>query len=97
MTFSIWVNSIKKVPYAPGDAYTRFTFPGRRHTHSEFIWDRRYFTGVDYAHDLQENSIFTIPNEYGSGWKEVIDTEKGNNISMYGIMSLFDAYKYFRQ
>jgi alpha-amylase len=60
------------------EAYTRFTFPGRKGKYSNFIWDHNCFTGVDYAHDLKENAIFSIQNEYGEGWEEVIDTEKGN-------------------
>lgn len=60
------------------EAFTRFTFPGRKGKYSNFIWDHNCFTGVDYAHDLKETAIFSIQNEYGEGWEEVIDTEKGN-------------------
>ena len=60
------------------DAFTKFTFPGRKGKYSQFIWDHRCFTGVDYAHDLGQNAIFTIMSEYGDGWEEVIDEEKGN-------------------
>lgn len=60
------------------DAFTKFTFPGRKGKYSEFVWDFRCFTGVDYAADLQEASIFSIVNNYGVGWEKVIDTEKGN-------------------
>jgi alpha-amylase len=60
------------------DAFTKFTFPGRKGKYSDFIWDHTCFSGVDYAHDLQETAIFSILNEYGEGWEEVIDTEKGN-------------------
>ena len=60
------------------DAFTKFTFPGRKGKYSQFIWDHKCFTGVDYAHDLSENAIFTIQNEYGELWEEVIDDEKGN-------------------
>jgi alpha-amylase len=60
------------------DAFTKFTFPGRKGKYSRFVWDHRCFTGVDYAHDLGENAVFTIINEYGEGWEEVIDEEKGN-------------------
>lgn len=60
------------------DAFTKFTFPGRAGKFSRFIWDFRCFTGVDYAHDLGETAIFSIVNEYGEGWEDVIDTEKGN-------------------
>jgi alpha-amylase len=60
------------------EAYTKFTFPGRKGQYSEFVWDHRCFTGIDYAADTQETGIFTIQNEYGEGWEEVVDDEKGN-------------------
>jgi alpha-amylase len=60
------------------EAYTKFTFPGRAGKYSQFIWDFRCFSGVDFAKDLNENGIFSIVNEYGEGWEEVIDNEKGN-------------------
>ena len=60
------------------DAFTKFTFPGRAGKHSSFIWDYRCFSGVDYAHDLEETALFSIVNDYGLGWEDVIDTEKGN-------------------
>jgi alpha-amylase len=59
------------------EAYTRFTFPGRKGKYSPFIWDYRCFTGVDFAADLQENAIFKIINDY-EGWEEVVAREKGN-------------------
>lgn len=60
------------------EAYTKFVFPGRKGKYSQFVWDHRCFTGVDYAHNLGETAIFTIINEYGEGWEEVVDEEKGN-------------------
>jgi alpha-amylase len=60
------------------EAYTRFTFPGRKGKYSLFIWDHHCFTGVDYASDLDETAIFKILNEYGEGWEEVVAREKGN-------------------
>jgi len=60
------------------EAYTRFTFPGRKGKYSQFIWDHQCFTGVDYAHDLRETAIYSILNEYGDGWEDVVDPEKGN-------------------
>ncbi len=60
------------------DAYTKFTFPGRQGKHSTFIWDHTCFSGVDYAADLGETAIFSIFNEYGFDWEEIIDEEKGN-------------------
>lgn len=60
------------------DAFTKFTFPGRKAKYSAFIWDHRCFSGTDYAADIKETGIFSIQNEYGSDWEEVVDTEKGN-------------------
>ncbi|WP_295121084.1 alpha-amylase [uncultured Chitinophaga sp.] len=60
------------------DAYTKFTFPGRNGKYSEFIWDHMCFSGIDYAADLQEEGIFSIQNEYGDDWEEMIDDELGN-------------------
>jgi alpha-amylase len=61
------------------EAYTKFTFPGRKGKYSRFIWDYHCFSGVDYAADLDESAIFSIVNNpYGEGWEEVLDDEKGN-------------------
>jgi len=60
------------------EAFTKFLFPGRNGKYSEFVWDHRCFTGVDYAYDKQETAIYSIMNEYGDDWEEVIDDEKGN-------------------
>lgn len=60
------------------EAWTKFTFPGRQGKYSEFIWDHCCFSGVDWAEDLQESSIFAIQNEYGEGWEKVPSTEFGN-------------------
>lgn len=60
-------------------AYTRFTFPGRAGKHSEFIWDMRCFTGVDYLAEPEEKGVFKLVNEYGDGeWNDEVDQEKGN-------------------
>lgn len=60
------------------EAYTRFTFPGRKGKYSQFIWDHHCFTGVDYAADIKETAIFRIMNEYGEHWEDVVAREKGN-------------------
>lgn len=60
------------------EAWTKFTFPGRKGKYSEFIWDKNCFSGIDWAEDLQETSIFSIQNEYGEGWEEVPSEEMGN-------------------
>ncbi|MEP6597506.1 MAG: alpha-amylase [Ginsengibacter sp.] len=60
------------------DAFTKFTFPGRQKKYSEFEWNYMCFTGIDYAYDLNERSIFKLLNIYGNSWQEMIDDEKGN-------------------
>lgn len=60
------------------DAYTKFTYPGRQQKYSEFIWDHRCFSGTDYASNLEDPGIFTILNEYGEEWEDVVSKEMGN-------------------
>jgi len=60
------------------EAWTKFTFPGRKGKYSEFIWDKSCFSGIDWAEDLQETAIFTIQNEYGQGFEDVPSDELGN-------------------
>ena len=60
------------------DAWTKFTFPGRAGQYSEFIWDHKCFSGVDYAENDQETAIYAIQNEYGEGWEDVPSHELGN-------------------
>jgi alpha-amylase len=60
------------------DAFTRFTYPGRNGRYSEFKWDFQCFSGVDYDHRTGETALFSIQNQYGDGWEEVLDQENGN-------------------
>ena len=56
------------------DAYTRFTFPGRKQKYSDFIWDWHCFTGTS-----ENGSISVILNEHGNGgWEDVMEDEFGN-------------------
>jgi len=60
------------------EAYTKFTFPGRKKKYSEFEWNYMCFTGVDHAVNVKEQGIFNLMSEYGNDWDEVLDNEKGN-------------------
>ncbi len=60
------------------EAYTKFTFPGRKEQYSRFVWDYHCFTGVDYDNKTKESAIYTILNDFGGSGEEVIDDEKGN-------------------
>ena len=60
------------------EAYTKFTYPGRKGKYSEFVWTHQCFTGVDYDHKNGETAIFNLLNEWGNDWEEMVDEEKGN-------------------
>lgn len=59
------------------EAYTKFTFPGRKGKYSEFIWDWKCFTGFSVGANDGER-IYSIINEYGHDWEEILDSEFGN-------------------
>lgn len=59
------------------ESYTKFTFPNREKKYSDFEWNFTCFSGVDYA-EGQEEGIYQIIHDFGDGWEEMIDTEKGN-------------------
>ncbi|WP_026628962.1 alpha-amylase [Dyadobacter alkalitolerans] len=60
------------------EAYTKFTFPGRGGQYSQFVWDYQCFSGVDYNASTEQNAIYSIQNQYGDGWQDVLDLENGN-------------------
>ena len=60
---------------APGEVYTRFTFPGRGNTYSDFVWDHTCFTGVDWNGWDPDHHLFLLE---GKKWAEDVDREKGN-------------------
>jgi alpha-amylase len=59
------------------EAYTKFTFPARKGKYSQFIWDWRCFTGFSVGSNEGER-IYSIINEYGHDWEEILDNEFGN-------------------
>jgi len=60
------------------EAYTKFNFPGRDGKYSDFVWDYQCFSGVDYNATTQQTAIYSIQNQYGEGWQDVLDLENGN-------------------
>lgn len=58
--------------------WTKFTFPGRGQKYSNYIWDFHSFSGIDWAEDKKEEGVFSIVNEYGEGWEDMLEDEKGN-------------------
>lgn len=60
------------------ESFTKFTFPGRGKTYSDFIWDFNCFGGVDFA-EGQPAGIYKVLNQYTKdGWDKMISNEKGN-------------------
>lgn len=60
------------------EAFTRFTYPGRKGKYSDFVWTHQCFSGVDYDHRTGDTLIYNIQQEWGDDWEEMIDDEKGN-------------------
>jgi alpha-amylase len=60
------------------EAYTKFTFPVREKKYSSFEWNYHCFSGVDYDDINKETAIFSLVNNSGNDWEEVINDEKGN-------------------
>ncbi len=59
------------------EAYTKFTFPGRNGKYSKFEWNSSTFTGIDKEKN-GECVIYSILNEYGDKWENVLEKEFGN-------------------
>lgn len=56
-------------------AWTKFTFPGRGKTYSDFEWNWTCFHGVDWDDITSKHSIFKF---YGKNWDSDVDKENGN-------------------
>ncbi|TPV94091.1 MAG: alpha-amylase [Myxococcales bacterium FL481] len=61
------------------EAWTRFTFPGRRGKYSDFTWSWRHFDGVNRADnlDLEREAIFKFLSR-GKDWEKMVSGELGN-------------------
>lgn len=57
------------------EAWTRFTFPGRKGRYNEYVWHAENFSGVDYDAHAKEHAVFNF-NE--KGWAPEVDSENGN-------------------
>ncbi|RYZ20532.1 MAG: alpha-amylase [Chitinophagaceae bacterium] len=60
------------------DAYTLFEYPARGGKYSEFVWTHQCFSGVDWDARTNSSGIFSILQEWGDDWEEMISDEKGN-------------------
>lgn len=59
------------------EAWTKFTFPGRKVKYSDFIWTFQHFNGVDYDAKTGTNAIYKILWE-DRDWNYAVSSEKGN-------------------
>ena len=59
----------------PIEAWTLFTFPGRKRTYSDFVWRWRHFNGVDWDEARKREGVFLFE---GKHWDWQVDYEKGN-------------------
>ncbi len=59
------------------DGWTKFTFPGRGNTYSDFKWNMEHFNGTDYDEGTIRTGVFKILGEH-KGWNEHVDKEFGN-------------------
>lgn len=56
-------------------AWTRFTFPGRNGTYSDFTWDASCFDGTDWDAKRKQKAVYGF---VGKTWDDEVDSEKGN-------------------
>ena len=57
------------------EAWTRFTFPGRRGRYSDFVWDWHCFHGVDFNAANDHSNIYLFE---GKHWDDQVTNEHGN-------------------
>jgi len=72
------------------DAWTRFTFPGRKGKYSSFTWDHTCFSGVDWDERKEKSAIY---NFVGSPWSPHVDKENENYDYLMGANIDFSSEK----
>lgn len=59
----------------PITVWTKYTFPGRGDTYSNFKWNWTHFHGIDWDEESKKTAIYKF---YGKHWDENVDKENGN-------------------
>lgn len=59
----------------PIRVWTKYTFPGRGNTYSDFKWNWTHFHGIDWDENTGKAAIYKF---YGKHWDENVDKENGN-------------------
>ncbi len=57
------------------EAWTKFTFPGRKGKYNDYIWTWQNFSGVDYDERSKSHAIYNLGDK---GWEQDVDKEDGN-------------------
>ncbi|MCR5451456.1 MAG: alpha-amylase [Lachnospiraceae bacterium] len=57
------------------EAWTKFTFPGRKGKYFDYVWTSNNFDGVDWDNRRQENGVFLFKDK---NWDNSVDEENGN-------------------
>mgnify|MGYP005980599987 FL=1 len=57
------------------EAWTKFTFPGRKGKYNDYIWTWKNFSGVDYDDRTNDHALFNFAQK---GWEDQVDDEMGN-------------------
>ena len=77
----------------PIRVWTKYTFPGRGDTYSNFKWNWTHFHGVDWDENTGKAAIYKF---YGKHWDEDVDKENGNYDYLMGAdidLNNFDVVK----
>lgn len=77
----------------PIRVWTKYTFPGRRDTYSNFKWNWTHFHGIDWDENTGTAAIYKF---YGKHWDEDVDKENGNYDYLMGAdidLNNFDVIK----
>lgn len=57
------------------EAWTKFTYPGRKGKYNDYIWTWENFSGVDFDARSKSHAIYNFANK---GWDDEVDKESGN-------------------
>lgn len=76
------------------EAWTKFTFPGRKGKYSKFEWNWTCFTGIDYDAKTGQTGIYLFD---GKKWSEKVTNEKGNYDFLMGVDVDVNAEHVFKE
>ena len=77
----------------PITVWTKYNFPGRGDTYSDFKWNWTHFHGIDWDENTGTAAIYKF---YGKHWDEDVDKENGNFDYLMGAdidLNNFDVVK----